>query len=294
MLTKTPQNKYPTITLELGDQKTTLELGTLILRLSDLGLRNFQLTNKAKTCNNSQLFGELCKFLNTKNPELLQYINWTLTYSLGNNYNGGIRTMELFQEYCDNIQSLCKSCKLRLQPSILIVSGSTQRKVNSLTILEEQKVNANLFLKDKKNSNQFGVAFNPFLSDQNLDMEKTRLYKKLKTGKVNTVYIQIGTNLELLQSGLEYIRSINTSVKIIICVLLPSQNLLNTWNFRPWRGVFLGSEFLGDLKTALDISNNVIQFCNHNNLEILLTVMDWKHFFDQNQFFELELKNNDS
>ena len=53
------------------------------------------------------------------------------------------------------------------------------------------------------------VAYNPYLPDATaLEEERQRLSQKLASGMVAGIYLQMGTDLERLQAGLQYIHGL--------------------------------------------------------------------------------------
>lgn len=77
---------------------------------------------------------------------------------------------------------------------ILLVSGSQKRKgLDSLSALKE------IAASSKNTTVRFGVAFNPYLPPDEMELERKRLEEKVKTGLVSTVYLQFGTDLKKLK-----------------------------------------------------------------------------------------------
>ena len=73
----------------------------------------------------------------------------------------------------------------------LLVSGSGPRAFDSLALLEALGGAAS-----KRPA--IGVAFNPFLTDQM--SERSRLRRKLATGHVSSVWLQLGSDVEQLET----------------------------------------------------------------------------------------------
>ncbi|KAL6765457.1 hypothetical protein V8C86DRAFT_800520 [Haematococcus lacustris] len=142
------------------------------------------------------------------------------------------------------------------------------------------------------------VAFNPYLPDQagQQAVERQRLRSKLETGLVAGVYVQIGSDLARLQSGLAFLRAAATELRLRLTpalpqsdplpiagsaavaaqglthsgpgegelqllgsVLLPSRKLLAQMRFRPWSGVLLSEEYLGSVEAAEAITREVVR-----------------------------------
>ena len=88
---------------------------------------------------------------------------------------------------------------------VLLVSGSQKRMtLDSVSILSFLRHNP-LF----DNQDPFiGVAFNPYLSNFLFEEEVIRLEKKLQSGLVSSIWIQFGTDYELLKSRMKILINI--------------------------------------------------------------------------------------
>jgi len=142
---------------------------------------------------------------------------------------------------------------------VLIVSGSQKRStLDSTSILTSFK-DSPLF---KNNDFSLGVAFNPYLSDIMFDEEIIRLETKLKSDLVSSIWIQFGTNLQLLETRMEILKNIilsnSNSKKLDIIlfgsVLIPSKQFLARFKYRPWKGVYCTNEFL----ESVDFANKFV------------------------------------
>lgn len=157
---------------------------------------------------------------------------------------------------------------------ILLVSGSgDKRHVNSLTCLQSLKQNQFIL----PPSIQIGVAFNPYYSDLvEYGKEKQRLIEKLNTGYVSLVYLQFGSNIEMLQQSLEWIHEqrranvISPSIRLYGSVFLPSKQLIARMKFRPWKGLILTDEFLSDCSVAEEIVQEIILLYKNYNIDIII------------------------
>jgi hypothetical protein len=276
------------ITFELSDKQTCEVLSARILELRSLGFRSFQLTNKSKT-NNLELFKNLRNLLGFGSEDL----DFTLTYSIVNNYNNGEGTIELFEKYIRSIQALDNSTAPKntqdsvqnKMSNILIVSGSQKRKIDSIKVLEKLSStkylahNESLFMANVSKS-KFSVAFNPYYKGEELEAEKTRLRAKVATGIIDKIYFQIGLDMQSMQSGITFVKSLRLefgyAMEVVICILWPSRSLLNSWSFRPWGGVFLTQEYLGSVANSQNIAIEQINFAQSLELGILITVFDWE------------------
>ena len=130
---------------------------------------------------------------------------------------------------------------------ILLVSGSKKRKeFDVLTILGNLK-------NDLNNDDQFGVVYNPYFPNEiDLENERNRLFNKLNTGLIKSIWFQFGTDYENLIREINYIReiknnliySLDNKIDIYGSLFIPSKQFLSRFKFRPWRNVFLSNEYL--------------------------------------------------
>tara|TARA_B100001250_G_C19786370_1_gene784361 strand:- start:262 stop:1101 length:840 start_codon:yes stop_codon:yes gene_type:complete len=142
---------------------------------------------------------------------------------------------------------------------VLIVSGSQKRStLDSVSILHTFKDNT-LF------SNchfSLGVAFNPYLPEDSFQEEIRRLEEKLKSNLVTSIWLQFGSDVQLLTSRIEILKKIiflnnNSDVSRITLfgsIFIPSNQFLARFKYRPWKGVFLSSEFL----ESIDFANEAV------------------------------------
>ena len=157
---------------------------------------------------------------------------------------------------------------------VLLVSGSQKRAtLDSLSALNFFKDNP-LFLSDNFS---LGVAFNPYLPGCKFEEEIERLTKKLQSGIVKSIWIQFGTDIQLLESRLEILKNIILSfpninnkmldITFFGSILIPSKQFLARFKYRPWKGVYCSTEFL----ESVDFANNVLR-------KLLKTYMKYKIF----------------
>ena len=125
-----------------------------------------------------------------------------------------------------------------------------------------------------------GVAFNPFLPDFLFDEEIKRLEKKLRSGIVNSIWIQFGTDISLLESRLDIIKSliksslnINskiTEIRLLGSILIPSKQFLARFKYRPWKGVYCSSEFLESVDYANDLVVKLLETYMNNDIQPII------------------------
>ena len=134
---------------------------------------------------------------------------------------------------------------------ILLVSGGQPRKtldsIGALDAISRWKDHS------AKTNVLFGVAFNPYFpSKKDQCAERDRLHRKIRasSGKVVSIWLQFGTDLGLLKHALEYLRQQFPAQRLIGSVFIPSRKFLAQFKYRPWKGVFIRDEYLGDLQYA--------------------------------------------
>ena len=156
---------------------------------------------------------------------------------------------------------------------ILLISGSQKRStLDSVSALNFLKKNQ-LF----SNSNfSIGVAFNPYLPSPMFEEEMIRLEKKLKSGIVNSIWIQFGTDIKLFESRINMLKKIILStiktdsklgdIKLFGSILIPSRQFLARFKYRPWKGVYCSSDFLGSVDFANNFILELLEGYKHENI----------------------------
>ena len=167
-------------------------------------------------------------------------------------------TQNYFIKFINVVKSL--GCQ-----EVLLVSGSQIRatldSVSTLLFLKDNP----LFLNDNFS---LGVAFNPYLSGHMFDEEIERLANKLKSGLVSSVWIQFGTDIQLLESRLGMLKNIilltsNNNkildINLFGSILIPSKQFLARFKYRPWKGVYCSNEFLESVDFANTFVRNLLR-----------------------------------
>ena len=167
-------------------------------------------------------------------------------------------TQNYFIKFINVVKSL--GCQ-----EVLLVSGSQKRatldSVSTLLFLKDNP----LFLNDNFS---LGVAFNPYLSGLMFDEEIERLANKLKSGLVSSVWIQFGTDIQLLESRLGMLKNIilltsNNNkildINLFGSILIPSKQFLARFKYRPWKGVYCSNEFLESVYFANTFLRNLLR-----------------------------------
>ena len=152
---------------------------------------------------------------------------------------------------------------------VLLVSGSQKRStLDSLTTLSSIN-DINLF---SKGDFSIGVAFNPYLPSFLFDEEIFKLEKKLNSGVVRSIWIQFGTDFNMLENRMKLLRQKISSfdknnlyksrIKLFGSILIPSKQFLARFKYRPWKGVYCSDEFLGSVDIASELVKNLLKIYN--------------------------------
>tara|TARA_Y100001968_G_C19419948_1_gene751196 strand:- start:285 stop:1136 length:852 start_codon:yes stop_codon:yes gene_type:complete len=173
---------------------------------------------------------------------------------------------------------------------ILLVSGSQKRStldtISALSFIKDRGDSLYL-LKDFS----IGVAFNPYLPKCFFAEEIKRLEMKLQSGLVGSIWIQFGTDYELLRNRMQLLSQIisetvkknskETKIALFGSVLIPSRQFLARFKYRPWKGVYCSTEFL----ESLDFAEKLVK-------ELLITYRDFNicPLIETNVYSEVNLQ----
>ena len=123
--------------------------------------------------------------------------------------------------------------------------------------------------KEKDLHNQLGIAYNPYLNKYfNFPLERERYEKKISTGLINSVWIQFGTDIKLLEREVNFIQNYdnNKNLKLYGSLLIPSKQFIARFKFRPWSGVHIANEYLYSLDNFYSYTKDLINFYLDNNI----------------------------
>ena len=184
-------------------------------------------------------------------------------YSLDNQYSVNVENSYL--EFLNFIHK-CNFYKIK---EILLVSGSNKRK--NFEVLDVMKKLQN----ENKIKSKFGIAYNPYLENYfKLSGEKVRFEKKISSGLINSIWLQFGTDIKLLESEINYLKSninsLNKSydqkIKFYGSLLIPSRQFISRFKFRPWKGVYISDNYLNSLDNFNNFTKDLIQIYFDNNI----------------------------
>jgi hypothetical protein len=79
---------------------------------------------------------------------------------------------------------------------------------------------------------------------------------------VSQVWIQLGTDLAALESGLSYLEAtaaeLNCPLQTFASIFLPTRSQLARFKFRPWNGVLMSDAYLSSPETASQITRDIL------------------------------------
>jgi len=153
---------------------------------------------------------------------------------------------------------------------VLVVSGGGSTKIAADTIfclkhLQRHEV--------PLNGIELSVAFNPYYTNaESRDLEQQRLRSKIDTGLVSKVYLQFGTELDHLEEGLNFIKSlrsddVSTKPVVLGSLFIPTPQLLNRFRLRPWTGMILSDHFLSNVENANDVVRGILRLYSSFDVE---------------------------
>ena len=122
---------------------------------------------------------------------------------------------------------------------------------------------------EKDLQNQLGIAYNPYLNKYfNFSLERERFKKKFSSGLINSIWLQFGTDIKLLQREVTFIQKYdkNKNLKFYGSLLIPSKQFISRFKFRPWSGVHIANEYLYSLENFYSYTNDLISFYLDNNI----------------------------
>jgi len=146
----------------------------------------------------------------------------------------------------------------------LLVSGYPKPRHDSLSIL---KVIAPDY--SHQEYPRLAVAYNPFLTGQAFLIEQHRLTEKIRTGIVASVYLQIGIDIMVIRSAVDWLREVEPPLDIYLSVMNPSKARLAQFKYRPWAGVHLSEAYLSSAEQARIINQQLYQLAQKLQIGII-------------------------
>jgi len=200
-----------------------------------------------------ELFNSTIKYI-SKN---FQELNLTYHYSLYHQYSKNRE--KSYQEFLDFLRNSYSNKNYQ----ILLVSGSNKKKnFDAIDVLSSLKKEKNLRIK-------VGIAYNPYLKRYyKISSERERLERKISSGLINSIWLQYGTNIEVLKNEMLYLEQIAKYEKLNLfgSLLIPSKQFIARFRFRPWKGVHITEKFLSSLPDYNEFTKDLVCFYKNNNI----------------------------
>ena len=254
----------------------------------ELSFKNItDLENKLNFCRVNEInkINIPCKGLIKK-----QIFNDTFEY-LNNNYEGFdvFYHYSLFHQYekdkkisYKNLLDFINKCKSNKKNNILLISGSNKKKnFDVIDVLNDLKNEKNLI-------SNFGIAFNPYLEKYyGVSKERERLEKKISSGLIKSIWLQFGTDINLLEREIKFIKNMNNEkINLILfgSLLIPSKQFIARFKFRPWKEVYISPNYLDSLEKFYSFTKDLIDFYDDNNIYPFIetevtTAKNFKNFY---------------
>ena len=177
-----------------------------------------------------------------------------------------IDTIDDFVDFFREVKYL--GCK-----EVLLVSGSQKRAtLDSLSALNF--INNNPLLSNLDFS--IGVAFNSYFPDSLFEEEFLRLEAKLSTSLITSIWLQFGTDFNLLESRIEKLNKLimktnknrhqESNIQLYGSLLVPSRQFLARFKYRPWKGVICSKDFLESVESANEIIFKMLSIYKKYNI----------------------------
>lgn len=222
--------------------KSPTQLKEQIHFIKDNHIQRINLTNKAK---DDKLLQSIQQIRDTLGQHAHICVHWSIK-----------------NQYCKNaeqtLENLCSFYETLPAEgvSVLLCSGGGKKKSTDTVQVLKHLVTRPAIRQPGPSS---CVCFNPYLpNEKDRQQEQQRLAAKLETGIVAGIYLQMGSDLSKLESGLQHLQAQlqrlpqagTQPVPIHGSVFIPNKRLLAQQKFRPWSGVFLGEEYLSNVDAA--------------------------------------------
>ena len=226
---------------------------------------------------------EVVKFIGTKYKNLDVTYHYSFYHQFHKNKN---LSYQIFLNFLEVNKTFNKSNE------VLLISGTKKRnKFEVLNVLEKLKFDLS---KDMK----FGVAFNPYLFEENdYKLERNRLIKKLNSCFVKSIWLQFGSEINQLVREINFLKKmiadsqklIDKDLSIYGSLFIPSKQFISRFKFRPWKGVYLSNKYLNSLEESAKITKFIIDFYSNNSIIPLVEteVSSEKQFIEAKNFINL-------
>ena len=147
---------------------------------------------------------------------------------------------------------------------VLLISGVPKPKYDTRQVLE-------ILCKTYQSEQlpQLAVAYNPFLTGLDLEIENNTIETKVTSGIISSVYLQIGIDLTKIRESVQYLRQLQPNLDIYLSLMNPTPTRLAQFNYRPWKGVYLPKEYLQSVNNAIQINESIYNLAQELNVSII-------------------------
>ena len=99
-------------------------------------------------------------------------------------------------------------------------------------------------------------------------MERERYIKKINSGLINSIWLQYGTDINLLEKEVKFIKKNSTKkqMQLFGSLLIPSKQFIARFKFRPWRGVYISENYLCSLDNYYAFTKDLLSFYLENKI----------------------------
>lgn len=147
---------------------------------------------------------------------------------------------------------------------VLLVSGVPKPKYNTIQVLE---ILSQIYQSEQLP--KLAVAYNPFLTGLDLEIENNTIETKVKSDIISSVYLQIGINLNIIRESVQYLRQLQPNLDIYLSLMNPTQTRIAQFQYRPWKGVDLPQDYLQSIGNAIKINKSIYNLAKELNVGII-------------------------
>jgi len=214
------------------------------------GIKNINIPCKGSI--KKDLFNLTFEHIQNNFRELSVVYHYSLFYQYSKN------RLKSYQDFIE----FCEKCNGNNNCEILLVSGSKKKKnFDVLDVLYD--------LQSEKLKLKLGIAYNPYLDRYfYISSEKDRYNKKISSGLIKSIWLQYGTDINLLASEFNYLQKQNQhiNIKFFGSLFIPSKLFIARFKYRPWKGVYIANKYLNSLESFCDFTKDLINFYLANNI----------------------------
>ena len=118
------------------------------------------------------------------------------------------------------------------------------------------------------------AVYNPFLTNEDLRAENDRLARKLASGMVSGVCLQMGTDLAAIAAGVSRIRTLQFDTAMLCSVPVPTDAMLRRLKAKPLLGVDLPEGFFSSTASARRMARATLADLDAHDIDPLFFFAD--------------------